>query len=640
MPQLRRSVTSMPTSPVPQFPRTLPASQPQLKQVVLQQAPLTMPPAYMQQMPLGPLQEGIAAAPAPAPAPAAPPQQQAYSRSFTPPPSQAPPVPVVSPAPVVLPQAAAPSVDPQEVHFTATSTPQQLHTPAIHVEQQGQPAALQESRYLQLRPQQLEAVIDTGQDTAANIVPGMNNPGSPATRQQTGLEPQVTQVSAASPAPQHSPPVFMRSFDVGTPQSAWPHASPRIMRTNTWSPSPNILQPALPGQAGAAHSVQGPLSMGFQQSWNHPIPALPKPEVAPLPTLPLAGQDYSHNRNAVPPSSPAQHTYAYPQSPPVQQTSLAYGRSMPLAGAAPGYAPTSRAYTSAASVPRPLSSTEAYAAAAPANLVMYQQPGPLSGGLAQQAGPAGSTQALRQQTSTSNRTVPASLAQGTVIQPMQGPVVVGEQSAAVTTEPMLMHSQGFSIQPLNPGQGGMQSTRGVSTAGMQVGSPGQLQQPDASRQGGGGIARRILQDFGRSSRSSFNAGASVSTSYQSDRSLQQVANGSSWATQCLTGSVSDHVNQAASDLLCYATSCKRECHQHWHVCSSRDAGVDVGCTSDGLETGIEHATQHGATVLPSRCCHRQTESLHPACSLVVPAQRLIELFLHTHNQSDSGLGTP
>ncbi|KAL3156740.1 hypothetical protein ABBQ38_001015 [Trebouxia sp. C0009 RCD-2024] len=550
MPQLRRSVTSMPTSPVPQFPRTVTASQPQLQQVVLQQAPLTMLPPHMDLMaPLGPLQQGIAAAPAPALAP--PPQQQAYDRSWTQPPSQPPPAAVLSTSSTVLPQAAAPPVDPQEVHLTVTSSPhaqQQplLDTATVTVEQQGQPAVLQEPRFLQPPPQQPEAAMDSSQYAAVDVS-GMHNPGSPLTSQQAVLEPQVTQVLEASPARQHSPPVFMRSFDASTPGVARPLVgpSPQIMRTNTWSPSPSILQPALPGQAGAAQSVQGPLSMGVQQSWSNPIPSLPAPEAPLHPSPPIAKRDYSYSSTAVPSSNPAQQVYAYPQSPPLQQADSAYGRSMPTSSTAPGYAPNPRAYPTATSAPLSVEAylavapapmamyqqprlLSAYPAAASATMAMYQQPGPLSGGLAQQTGAAGSRQPLRQQASMSSRTVPPSLTQGSVIQPMQGPVVVGEQSAAVTTEPMLMHSQGFSIQPLNPGQQGtMQSNMGLGLSaapgvGVQAGSPGQLQQQsDAARQGGGGIARRILQDFGRSSRSSFNAGASVSTSYQSDRSLQQ-----------------------------------------------------------------------------------------------------------------------
>lgn len=602
MPQLRRSVTSMPTSPVPQFPRTVTAPQPQLQQVVLQQAPLTMLPPHVDLMPLGPLQQGIAAAPAlaPTPVPAPPPQQQAYDRSWTQPPSQPPSAAVLSTASTVLPQVTAPPVDPQEVHLTVASSPhpqQQplLDTATITVEQQSQPAVLHELRYLQPLPQQPEAAMDSSQ-YAAVVVPSINsNPGSPISSQQAVHEPQVTQVLEASPARQHSPPVFMRSFDASTPGGARPLAgpSPQIMRTNTWSPSPSILQPALPGQAGAVHSVQGPLSMGFQQCWNNPIPALPEPEAPLLPRSPIATRDYPYSRTAVPSTTLAQQIYAYPQSPPsAQQADPAYKRSMPMTSAAPGYAPNPGAYPTAASAPisveayptvapatmamyqqrQPIS---AYPAAASATMAMYQQPGPLSGGLAQQAGSAGSMQPFRQQASMSSRTVPPSLTQGTVIQPMQGPVVVGEQSAAVTTEPMLMHSQGFSIQPLNPGQqGAMQSSRGLGLSaaaggGAQAGSPGQLQQQsDAARQGGGGFARRILQDFGRSSRSSFNAGASVSTSYQSDRSLQQVGKapflGASDSTQSSACSLwSCQIiakRQFASGLLCHNPRCKTEYH--------------------------------------------------------------------------------
>ena len=520
MPQLRRSVTSLPTSPVPQFLRTT-AAQPQLQHVVLQQAPLTMPPAYMQ-VPLGPLQEGIAAAPG------APVQQQAHSRTLMPPPSQPPAAVVLSAAPVLAPSPATPLIDPQEVHLTVTSSPQLYSVPSastVNVEQQAQPKVLQETRHLQVVPQQPEATLE-GQDSAVSVQ--VTDPGSPVVRQQAELQPQVTQVVEASPLRQHNPPVFMRSFDVGAPQNARsrPAHSSKIMRTNTWSPSPNILQPALPGQAGTPQNVQGPLSMGFQQSWNNPIPVLPEPQPAPLARPPVVRpieRDYAYSSSALPMSIPAQQqTYAYVESMPVQQTDqdFAYERSMPMTSAAAGYATNSRANSTVVSAPMALGSREAYSADAPANMAMYQQPGPLSGGLALQAGPMGH-QPPRQQMSMSSRTVPASLAQGTVIQPIQGPVVVGEQSAAVTTEPMLTHPHGFSIQPLNPGQGFMQSNRGLNPALMQAGSPAQ-QQPEALRQGGGGIAKRILQDFGRSSRSSFNAGASVNTSYQSDRSLQQV----------------------------------------------------------------------------------------------------------------------
>lgn len=531
MPQLRRSVTSLPTSPVPHFPRTTTASQPQLQQVVLHQAPLSMPPpAYMQHSSLGPLQEGIAAVPT-----APPPQQQAHSRTLVQQASQPAATTVVPAAPMVAPQAPTPLVDPQEVHLTVTSSPQLYSEPStstVNVEQQAQPALLQESRYVQLAAQQPEAAMAI--QSSAVQMQGMS-PSSPTVGQQAELAPRATQVFEASPPRQHNPPVFMRSFNVGSPQHAplRPAHSPRIMRTNTWSPHPNILQPALPGQAGPAQDVQGPLSMGFQQSWNNPVPALPEVPAASLANLPGVERDYAYSRAystavSVPPNSPPLQAYAYGQtygqSSPVQQADFVYGGSMPMTSAAAGYAANSRAYPTAVSVPMASGSREAYSAGAPSSLAMYQQPGPLSGGLAQQMGPP-SRQPPRQQLSMSSRSVPASLAAGTVIQPMQGPVVVGEQSAAVTTEPMLTHSQGFSIQPLSQAQGAMQGTRGFNPAVMQTGSPTQQQQqpqPEASRQGGGGFAKRILQDFGRSSRSSFNAGASFNTSFQSDRSLQQV----------------------------------------------------------------------------------------------------------------------
>lgn len=516
MPQLRRSVTSLPTSPVPHFPRTATAAQPQLQQVVLHQAPLSMPPpAYLQHSSLGPLQEGIAAVPhAPAP------QQHAHTRTLGQPASQPPATAILPAAPMVAPQAPTPLVDPQEVHLTVTSSPQMHSEPStstVNVEQQDQLPLLQESSNVQLIAQQPEAAM-VSQGGAV---------------QMQGVSPS-SQVFEASPPLQHNAPVFMRSFDVGAPQHAPPRPahSPQIMRTNTWSPHPNILQPALPGQAGPAQDVQGPLSMGFQQSWNNPVPALPEVQAAPSASPPGVERDYAYSRAyptavSVPPNSPQAYAYGqtYGQSSPVQQADFAYGGSMPMGSAAAGYAAAnSRAYQTVGSVPMAAGSREVYSAVAPASMAMYQQPGPLSGGLAQQMGPP-SRQPPRQHLSMSSRTVPAGLASGTVIQPMQGPVVVGEQSAAVTTEPMLTHSQGFSIQPLSQAQGTMQGSRGLNTAVMQRGSPSQQQQqqqPEASRQGGGGIAKRILQDFGRSSRSSFNAGASVNTSFQSDRSLQQV----------------------------------------------------------------------------------------------------------------------
>ena len=553
MPQLRRSVTSLPTSPVPHFPRTTNSSQVQPQQVVLHQAPLSMPPlAYLQHSSLGPLQEGIAAVPI-----APPPQQQAHSRTLVQPASQPPATTVLPAAPMVLnSQAATPLVDPQKVHLTVTSSPQLYSEPSsstVIVEQQAQPVLLQESRYVQLAAPQPEAAV-VSQSSAVQMQ-GMT-PSSPTVGQQAEFEPQPTQVLEASPPLQHNPPVFMRSFDAGAPQHALPRPahSPQIMRTNTWSPHPNILQPAVPGQAGPTPDVQGPLSMGFQQSWNNPVPALPEAQTAPPVSPPGVQRDYIHSRAyptvvsappsspprqayaygqtsvvSVPPSTPPLQAYAYGQSLPVQQANFAYGGSMPMTSGAAGYAAAnSRAYPIAMSVPMASGSREAYSAVAPTSMAMYEQPGPLSGGLAQHMGPP-SRQPPRQQLSMSSRSVPASLVPGTVIQPMQGPVVVGEQSAAVTTEPMLTHSQGFSIQPLSQAQGAMQGTRGFNPAVMQTGSPSQQQQqqqqqqqPEASRQGGGGIAKRILQDFGRSSRSSFNAGASVNTSFQSDRSLQQV----------------------------------------------------------------------------------------------------------------------
>ena len=501
MPQLRRSITSLPTSPVPQIPRTATASQAQLQQVVLQQAPLNMQTsAHMQQIPLGPLQEGIA------PAPLAPPQHQASSHTLVQLASQPPAPAVLSAAPVVAPRAAAPVVDPQEVHLTVTNSPQLQPEPSVStvsVEQSVPPADLQASQFL---PQQPEAAM-VSQGSAVQLQ--ALSPSSPAVRQQAELEPQATEVFEASAPRQHSPPVFMRSFEVGAPQHAQPRSahSPQIMRTNTWSPSPNILQPALPGQAGPAQNVQGPLSMGFQQSWNNPVPALPEVQVAPMISPPGAEQD------TVPPNSPPLRAYA---SLPVQQAEgdSTYGRSMPMTGAAAGYAVNSRAYTTGVSVPMASGSSESFSTVAPASMAMNHLEG-----LGQQVG----RQHPRQQPSMSSRTVPPGLVPGTVIQPMQGPVVVGEQSAAVTTESTLTHSQGFSIQPLSHSPDAMQANRGFNSAMMQAGfSSQQQQQPEASRRGGGGIAKRILQDFGRSSRSSFNAGPSVNASFQSDRSLQQV----------------------------------------------------------------------------------------------------------------------
>lgn len=516
MPQLRRSVTSLPTSPVPQISRTATASHAQRQQVVIQQAPLTMPPAYMQQIPLGPLQEGITAAPVAAL------QQQAHSRTLVQPASQQPAPTVLSAAPVVAPQAAAPLVDPQEVHLTVTSSPQlqaERSIPTVNVEQSAHPAVLQKLGYVQSIPQQPEAAL-ASQGGALQVQ--AVTPASPVGRQQAELEPQATQVFEAPAPRQHHPPVFMRSFDVGTLQHGH---SPQIMRTNTWSPSPNILQPALPGQAGPAQDVQGPLSMGFQPSWNNPIPALPAAQRPPLPDPPALQQDYTSSRSAVPPSNSPLRAYA---SLPVQQAEgdSTYGGSMPMTSAATGYAVNSRAYSSVVSVPMASDSREAYSTVAPASMAMYQQPGLLLGGLVGSTG----RQPPRQQLSMSSRTVPPSLVPGTVIQPMQGPVAVGAQSAAISTEPMLTHSQGFSIQPLNQGLSAMQANRGLSPPMMQAGSPSQQQQqqPEVLRTGGGGIAKRILQDFGRSSRSSFNAGASVTTSFQSDRSLQQVLSLCNW----------------------------------------------------------------------------------------------------------------
>lgn len=518
VPQLRRSVTSLPASPVPQVPRATPAA----PQAVPQQAPLMMPPAYMQQMPLGPLQEGISM----------PAQQQAVTSSVIQPQSPATVVPFAAPA---VSQALGLPVDVQQVELIDTSSAHQSPEPSsamIYVEQQQQQvqlAVLQESRSLQLSPQQPEgAVAIISQDAPAYMQ--SFSPVPAVIRQQTEPAPQLIQLLEASSPQQQNAPVFMRNPDAGSSQSlrthpdprgAYPTYSPRLMRTNTWSPSPNILQPALPGPAAPAQQVQGPLSMGYQPSWNNPMPPPPSPQAVPLPVARPLERDYAYS-SAVPTSSkPVQQPYAYERSMPMLQPeqNVVYERSMPMTSAAAGavYAVNSRAYPLVASAPLASYSQEAYLA--PTSMAMHEQPGPLSGGLARQASP--SHPQLRQQMSMSSRTVPVSLAQGSVIQPLQGTVIVGEQSTAIATEPSRIQSQGYSIQPINPGQTVVQSTRGINPELLQA-SPSRQQQYGAPRQAGGWIAKRILQDFGRSSRSSFNAGASVNSSYQSDRSLQQV----------------------------------------------------------------------------------------------------------------------
>ena len=523
VPQLRRSVTSLPASPVPQVPRAISAAPPQ---AVLQQTPLVMPPAYMQQLPLGPLQEGIFI----------PAQQQTYTSSMVQ--LQSPDTFVPSAAPAAS-QALALPVEVQQVELIDTSSAHQSLEPSaasVGVEQQQvQPALLQESRSLQLSPQQPEVAVATVSSQNAPTHVQSFSPGPPVIRQQTEPAPELIQLLETPSPQQQSAPVFMRNPDAGSPQSlrpypdprgAYPSCSPRLVRTNTWSPSPNILQPALPGQAAPEPPVQGPLSMGYQPSWNNPIPPPPSPQAATRTMAPVARpleQEYAYTSALPTSSNSVQQPFAYEQSMPAPQTDqgLAYERSMLMtsAAAATGYAMSSRAYPLVASPPMASYRQEAYPAVAPASRAMYQQPGPLSGGLARQTSP--SHQQLRQQMSMSSRTVPASLAQGSVIQPLQGTVIVGEQSAAVATQPALMQSQGYSIQPISPGQGMVQSARGVKPASLQA-SPSGQNQYGVPRQAAGGIAKRILQDFGRSSRSSFNAGASVNSSYQSDKSLQQV----------------------------------------------------------------------------------------------------------------------
>ncbi len=542
--QLRRSVTSLQASPVPQFDRSITASQVQLQQAAIQPAPVLMPPHFMPHMPLGPLQEGISA----------PAHAQAYDRSLVQTLSAAPAAQVV-PIPVV-PQAASPVVNVQQVQVMASSAPLQAEQPRLMqtqvLQQQPAPVLVQESRSFEASPQQSPGAVSVEQITPiftdAESPRGMA--AGPLAQQvpvimhsQESSSPQMLQVPAAQ---QQHAPVFMSSINFGQQQGpapqppampAAPAYSPtQFLRTHTWSPSPATLQPAQPGQAVPVQATHGPLSMGVQSSWSAVNPALVSSQSTPVMRQQVA--------------TPVQQNYAYQQALPTSSTAAQY--AVASRKYSPGIAPMSRPMyqeagllsggltQQAAPVNRRLyqqvslpSPEPLRASAAPISGELYPQLGPLSGGLTQQGFPA--RRELYQQASlltaaTTSRAPPVSTNEGTVIQPLQGPVLVGSQSSAVATEPLGMQSPhgkrpSFSIQPLQsaagPSEAMRQPARELNTVPGQAAGVGQLQIGPVT-QTGGGHAKRALEAFGRASRSSLNADASVNNSYQSDRSMQQV----------------------------------------------------------------------------------------------------------------------
>ncbi len=565
VPQLRRSVTSLTASPVPIFDQSLVVPKAEPQQAFAQQMPVMMPAPVMPQVPapLGPLQQGM-------PAPSL---TQAHDRGLTLPISSA--SVVMAPAVPAMPLAPAPAVSPQQVQIVVPAAPLQAQQPQVETLRPLPPLLVQESRSFEsVSPQQSPGAVSI--DQAAPVLMSAERSVDLPMQQQASYVVQSLETSypqMVQPASvQQQPPVFMSSVDAGLPQQAAPPPVPmpapraysptQFLRSNTWSPSPGVLQPAKPGQAVAAPQVHGPLSMGVQPSWNSLAPSQPPPVMVPQLAIeqeayaraqPIASaaaaQQVITSREFSPVTASASRAvYQQPgqirqQQGPVsrslyQQSSLpspealraaavANSREMypplgPLKGGLtqPDF-PVRRELYQQASLP---SSGSMHAAAH--SRETYPQLGPLSGGLSQQTLIPGQRPNYQVSLPMADPMLGVTAHQGAVIQPVKGPVIVGDQSAAVTTEPLVMHSQGYSIQPLQPGfgpSGGMQpmakdmhpnASRSNGLAQMQFG---------ALQQTGGVHAKRALEAFGRVSRSSLNADASVNNSYQSDREMQQVS---------------------------------------------------------------------------------------------------------------------
>ncbi len=566
VPQLRRSVTSLQASPVPIFDQSLVAPKAEPQQALAQQIPVMMPAPFMPQVPapLGPLQQGM-------PAPSL---TQAHDRGLPLPTSS---TSVLTPPEPAMPLAPAPAISAQQVQIVVPTSPLQAQQPGqLQVEtlQPLPPLLVQESRSFEISPQQSPGAVSI--DQAAPVLMSAERSADLPMQQQTSyvvqsLEtsyPQMVQTASV----QQQAPVFMSSIDVGFPQQAAPPPVPmpapraysptQFLRSNTWSPSPGVLQPAKPGQAVAAPQVHGPLSMGVQPSWNSLAPSQPSPVMVPQLAIeqeayaraqPIASaaaaQQVITSREFSPVTAPASRAmYQQPgqirqQQGPVsrilyQQSSFSspealraaavsssrevYPQLGPLTGGLtqPGF-PVRRELYQQVSLP---SSASMHAAAH--SREMYPQLGPLSGGLSQQTLIPGQRPNYQVSLPMADPMLGVTAHEGAVIQPVKGPVVVGEQSAAVTTEPLVMHSQGYSIQPLQsvvgPSGGMRQMARDINPNASRSNGLAQMQF-GALQQTGGVHAKRALEAFGRVSRSSLNADASVNNSYQSDRDMQQVS---------------------------------------------------------------------------------------------------------------------
>ena len=569
VPQLRRSVTSLTASPVPIFDQSLVIPKAEPQQALAQQIPVMMPAPFMPQAPapLGPLQQGM-------PAPSL---TQAHDRGLALPISSA--SVVVAPPVPAMPLAPAPTISPQQIQIVVPAGPSQAQQPGqLQVEtlRPLPPLLVQESRSFEsISPQQSPGAVSI--DQAAPVLMSAERSADLPMQQQTSyvvqsLETSYPQMVQTASVQQQSP-VFMSSIDAGFHQQAAPPPVPmpapraysptQFLRSNTWSPSPGILQPAKPGQAVAAPQVHGPLSMGVQPSWNSLAPSQPPPVMVPQLAIeqeayaraqPIAtaaaAQQVITSREFSPVTAPASRAmYQQPgqvrqQQGPVsrilyQQSSLPSPEALRAAAAAtnsrdvypqlgpltggltlPGF-PVRRELYQQVSLP---SSASMHAAAH--SREMYPQLGPLSGGLSQQTLIPGQRPNYQVSLPMADPMLGITAHEGAVIQPVKGPVVVGEQSAAVTTEPLVMHSQGYSIQPLQsvvgPSGGMQQMARDMHPNASRSNGLAQMQF-GALQQTGGVHAKRALEAFGRVSRSSLNADASVNNSYQSDRDMQQVS---------------------------------------------------------------------------------------------------------------------
>ncbi len=574
VPQLRRSVTSLTASPVPIFDQSLVVPKAEPQQALAQQIPVMMPAPFMPQVPapLGPLQQGM-------PAPSL---TQAHDRGLAMSTSSA--SVVMAPAVPAMPLAPTPAISPQQVQIVVPAAPLQPQQPGqIQVEtlRPLPPLLVQESRSFEsVSPQQSPGAVSI--DQAAPVLMSAERSADLPMQQQASYVVQSLETSYPQMVPtasvQQQPPVFMSSMDAGFPQQAAPPPIPmpapraysptQFLRSNTWSPSPGVLQPAQPGQAMAAPQVHGPLSMGVQPSWNSLAPSQPPPVMVPQLAIeqeayaraqPIAtaaaAQQVITSRDFSPVTAPASRAmYQQPgqirqQQGPAsrilyQQSSLPSPEALRAAAAAansremypplgpltggltqPDF-PVRRELYQQVSLP---SSASMHAAAHSREI--YPQLCPLSGGLSQQTLIPGQRPNYQVSLPMADPMLGVTAHQGTVIQPVKGPVVVGEQSAVVTTEPLVMHSQGYSIQPLQsvagPSGGMQQMARDMHPNASRSNGLAQMQF-GALQQTGGVHAKRALEAFGRVSRSSLNADASVNNSYQSDRDMQQVGLYSVW----------------------------------------------------------------------------------------------------------------